>query len=123
MSGGRFDYNDSSLAHEIFGWDVDIDYNLDEKHLEHARQLVRKKNVFEDKEISELIYDVFCLIHSYDWYRSGDTGKEDYRNDVAFFKNKWFGKTDDERIKKVVSDELSYFKSELKSMFLLEDDE
>ena len=57
MSGGRFDYIDSRCKSEIFGWDD------------------RFRNVFEDREISELIFDVFDLIHDYDWYASGDTGE------------------------------------------------
>lgn len=42
--------------------------------------------VFEDREISELVWDVFDLIHSYDWYASGDTCKETYLKGKAEFK-------------------------------------
>ena len=72
MSGGRFDYKDSILKDEIYGWaDKPI-------------------NVFEDREISELVWDVFDLIHDFDWYTSGDTCKETYLKAKSDFKKKWF---------------------------------
>lgn len=40
MSGGRFNYLDSQLKHEIFGWTD------------------KPSNVFEDREISELVWDI-----------------------------------------------------------------
>lgn len=40
MSGGRFDYKDQGLRNEIFGWGDTW------------------CNVFEDREISELVWDV-----------------------------------------------------------------
>ena len=72
MSGGRFDYKDSELKSEIYGW-------TDEP-----------ENVFEDMEISELVWDVLDLIHDFDWYASGDTCKETYLKAKAEFKKKWF---------------------------------
>ena len=73
MSGGRFNYIDSSLRDEIFGW-------ADKWH-----------NVFEDREISELVWDILILIHDYDWYVSGDTSKDAYLKAKAEFKRKWLG--------------------------------
>ena len=60
MSGGYFGYRDTSLKSDIFGYSDKPD------------------NVFEDREISELVWDIFDLIHDYDWYKSGDTCKENY---------------------------------------------
>ena len=73
MSGGRVDYTDSRLKNEIYGWSDTW------------------SNVFEDREISELVWDVLYLIHDFDWYASGDTGKEDYLEAKAKFKRKWLG--------------------------------
>lgn len=72
MSGGRFDYANDRLKDEIFGWRD------------------TPNNVFEDREISELVWDVLDLIHTYDWYASGDTCKETYLKEKATFKKKWF---------------------------------
>lgn len=123
MSGGFWDYRDNSLAHDIFGWRCNIDYGLeDSETLSISRQNVRRDNPFEDKEISELVYDVFCLIHSYDWYRSGDTGEDDYRKDVKYFKDKWFGRSVDDRIKSEIEKGVEEVKESLLQEFLYETD-
>ena len=72
MSGGHFCYMDSSLKNEMFGY-------VDAPH-----------NVLEDRELSELAWDLLELIHNYDWYKSGDTGKQTYLDAKANFKKKWF---------------------------------
>jgi hypothetical protein len=95
MSGGRFEYKDMSLKHEIFGW-------TDEP-----------SNVFEDIEISELVWDVLDLIHEYDWYASGDTGKEKYLKAKDEFKKKWFNDKRDIRLRKIVDEALKRTKHEL----------
>lgn len=74
MSGGRFNYTDSALKREIFGW-TDEGYEV--------------VDVFGDEEISQLVYDVLELIHAFDWYVSGDTRKEAYLKRKAEFKAKW----------------------------------
>lgn len=71
MSGGNFNYVDATLKDEIYGWS-------DTWH-----------NVFEDREISELVWDILNLIHDYDLYVSSDTCKETYLNAKAEFKRKW----------------------------------
>ena len=72
MSGGNFNYVDAALKDEIYGWS-------DTWH-----------NVFEDREISELVWDILNLIHDYDLYVSSDTCKETYLKAKAEFKRKWF---------------------------------
>lgn len=122
MSGGAFNYRDSDLAQEIFDWRVTVDYDLADKNLEKERMKVRKQNPFEDKEISEMIYDMFCLIHSYDWYTCGDTGPDDYKKDVEYFKNKWFGKSEKERVQFEIDKCLAEIREELLKEFgLLEE--
>jgi len=119
MSGGRFNYMDRTICTEIF--DEYADYDLEGlKDLKDARKRVRRKNVFEDVEISELIFDVFCLIHSYDWYASGDTGEDTYRKDVAYFKKKWFGKTAMQRAEKVTKDAIEEFAEDIRKIFGVE---
>ena len=95
MSGGHFNYQNDDAAREIFGWEIDIDYDLAKR--QDSAKLVAKEDPLEDREVSELAYDLFCLLHSYDWYRSDDTGKECYRRDVEFFKAKWLRKSAKQR--------------------------
>lgn len=92
MSGGHFNYVNDSLCDEVTG--VYPDYDLSgEDHAERAKAS-STLNKLEDKEISEIVYDIFCILHSYDWYRSGDTGRDDYEKDVKAFKEKWIKKKD-----------------------------
>lgn len=89
MSGGRFNYVNDQAQSEIFGY------------------MSKPTNVFEDLEISELIWDVFELIHEYDWYASGDTDEKNYINSKEAFKKKWFenrSSTDKEIIDKAISE-------------------
>ena len=102
MSGGRFDYIDGRLKDEIFGWTD------------------RPRNVFEDREISELVWDVLDLIHDFDWYASGDTRKETYLKAKDKFKKKWFSNRG-VRVRQIVDDALRECKSELYETFGFED--
>ena len=102
MSGGRFDYVDRRLKEEIFGWTD------------------KPCNVFEDMEISELVWDVLNLIHDYDWYKSGDTCKETYLKAKTEFKEKWMG-NHGARVRRIVDEALKQCKDELYETFRLEE--
>ena len=124
MSGGRFNYTDRNLVREMFDWGVDANYGLG-THKEYKNNVrrVRKQNVFEDKVISEIIYDVMCLIHSYDWYASADTGEEDYLKDVKFFKKKWLKLMPESYVKELVDEEIENAKRELLKALIVEDND
>lgn len=94
MSGGRFSYLDSSLKSEIFGWTD------------------KPRNVFEDREISELVWDVLDLIHDFDWYASGDTGEENYLSRKADFKKKWLDNRG-VRVRRIIDETIQECKAEL----------
>lgn len=79
----------------------------------------RIPNVFEDREISELIYDVFNLIHDYDWYASGDTGEDDYLEAKSKFKKKWLNNNSD-RAKRIVDKAIEELKEELYKTYEVE---
>ena len=104
MSGGHFEYLDSRLKDEIFGYEDKV------------------KNVFEDKEISELIFDVLDLIHEFDWYYSGDTGKETYLKAKVEFKKKWLGGNRGVRIKRTIDTALDEVRAELYETYGIEKD-
>lgn len=97
MSGGRFNYADSNLKSEMFGW-------VDEPH-----------NVMEDAEISELVWDLLYLIHTFDYYESGDTGREKYIKEKNDFKKKWFGNRKF-RLEKIVDKKIEQLREEVKEM-------
>jgi hypothetical protein len=103
MSGGLWNYQNDSLQSEIFGYGE------------------KPCNALEDKVISELVWDVFELLHAYDWYRSGDTCKEDYDRVRAKFKKKWL-KDDPERTKRIVDEAMDSLKKELYDTFCFKED-
>lgn len=99
MSGGTWNYTNDTLAGDIFGWGLNVDYGLNREEHKISAMQARKADPLEDKELSELVFDVFCLLHSYDWYNSADTGEDTYRSDVKAFKNKWLKRSGQQRIK------------------------
>lgn len=110
MSGGLWQYDNDTLAQSIYGWDMLPDYGDD-----GFSQAVKawKRNPLEDKLMSELVWDVFCVLHSFDWYKSCDTCEEDYREDVERFKSKWLKGRSEDRIKEMISRELENAREEL----------
>lgn len=102
MSGGRFEYADSRLKSEIFGYFAE-----------------KPGNVFEDREISELVWDVLDLIHDFDWYTSGDTCKETYLKKKAEFKKKWLSNRG-VRVRRIVDEALAEVKAELYETYGIE---
>lgn len=85
MSGGHFDYVEGRLEDEMFG--IGLSYDLDGNKGYSAE--ARRQNPLMDEDLSELAYDLLCLIHSFDYYIEDDTSEETYRKDVNFFKQKW----------------------------------
>ena len=107
MSGGVWNYANDTLAGDIFGWGLDVDYGLNREEHKISAMQARKADPLEDKELSELVFDVFCLLHSYDWYTSADTGEATYRADVKAFKDKWLKRSGQQRIKDEIEKTLS----------------
>lgn len=98
MSGGHFNYEDTRLKHEVFGWGDSW------------------RNVFEDVEISELVWDILDLIHEYDSYVCGDTDKEDYLKAKAEFKRKWLDNRG-VRVRRIVDEAVQRCKAEMYETF------
>lgn len=98
MSGGHFNYQDSVLKNEIFDYES------------------KPSNQFEDMEISQLVWDLLDLIHEYDWYISGDTGRQKYLDAKKTFKDKWLKGNRNARLTEIIEDRLTEVSDELKSM-------
>lgn len=110
MSGGGFNYQQQSLAREMFGWNIDVDYGAD-GFSQAAR--ARKINPMHDKLMSELCWDLLCVIHSLDYADSGDTDIDDYRGDVEYFKRKWLHASCEEIVEREIENIAAEFKEEL----------
>lgn len=85
MSGGLWDYQNDMLRWKIFTGEV-----YDEKIDEWID--VDNSNPLEDTFLSELLHDIFDILHDYDWYSSGDTGEETYTQQRNDFLAKWKAK-------------------------------
>lgn len=103
MSGGHWNYKNDDVCYELFNWDVSPTYGIESKEQKRYAKTAREIDPMEDIELSDLVYDVFCLIHSADWYKSGDTSEATYRNDVEAFKQKWFKNKRSDRLKEYVN--------------------
>lgn len=102
MSGGHFDYKDMSLKSEMFGWSD------------------KPFNVLEDRELSELTFDLLEVIHQYDWYKSGDTCKETYLKAKDKFKKKWLSNRGI-NVRRIVDEAVNELKLELYETFIRSD--
>lgn len=69
-----------------------------------------------DAELNDLIEDIAGLAHDLEWWKSGDTCEDDYREAVRRFKHKWFNHPRDERLKKYVDYSLESTRAELYKM-------
>ena len=110
MSGGHFDYSQDRLARDMFGWDLELSYG---KRGFSQVEKAGKLNPLEDRELSKLAWDLLCVIHSYDYYISGDTREEQYRQDVQHFKDKWLKPVRKETAMRLVNEECQRLKDEL----------
>ena len=114
MSGGHWNYKNDELAYEIFDWRLRPDYGED--GFSQSR-LAATINPLEDAEMSEMLWDMLCVLHSYDWYACSDTCEETYREDVRRFKDKWLGKPTKARVQRIADQELERVKEVLYKAF------
>lgn len=78
--------------------------------------------MMEDAELDELMRDVSQLLHDCEWWHSGDYGEDSYRESVAKFKAKWFGKskTRTERLERLIDERIEKARRECRQMIGLE---
>jgi hypothetical protein len=114
MSGGAFDYDNDALCHKVFDWTVYPINSLGEKgEYDSSRKRARRIDPLHDKMLSELLYDVFCLLHSLDWYGSGDCVEDIYLKDIAYFKSKWLKASVSELSKREIDASIDELREEL----------
>ena len=116
MSGGHWNYKNDDVCYELFNWDVSPTYGIGSKEQKRYAKTAREIDPMEDIELSDLVYDVFCLFHSADWYKSGDNSEETYRKDVEAFKKKWFKDKRSDRLKEYVDAAMEELRDKLMVM-------
>ena len=105
MSGGTFSYTDSQLKNEMFGYSYDNEWS--------------GRNVLEDRELSEMTFDLLTILHDYDWYCAGDSDEESWLEAKAKFKDKWL-KNPKIRVKHVIDTAVEDLRQELYKTYGLE---
>ena len=125
MSGGYWNYDQCNLGYDMFpGCDVcyGLGDNTKSKYGSYTESIKRARqlNPMEDKQISELVFDVLCLIYSADWYKEGDTCEDLYRSDVEFFKEKWLKQKPGQLVKDEIDKHIMEAKFSLYKSFGLE---
>ena len=107
MSGGSHNYIANEINEALFGSCMDNRYKnvCDEKNARIARDL----NPMHNRELSELVADVMCLLYGLEWFDSCDIGEETYKECVNKFKAKWMHRTENDRLNSYAEDLKSYY--------------
>lgn len=110
MSGGHLQWTHERLAQELYGWGPTLSYGgRGFKQVTEAGRL----NPLEDRELSKMCWDLLCVLHSFDYYKSGDIGEDGYREDVQYFKDKWLKPGRKATAKRLVDEEVERLRKEL----------
>ena len=109
MSGGSHNYIANEINEALFGSCMDNRYKnvCDEKNARIARDL----NPMHNRELSELMADVMCLLYGLEWFDSCDIGEETYKECVNKFKAKWMHRTENDILNSYLGDLKSYYES------------
>ena len=107
MSGGSLNYIAYEINDELFENRIETNYTnvCDEKNARIARNL----NPMHDRELSELMADVMCLLYGLEWFDSCDIVEETYKECVNKFKAKWMHRTEKDRLNSYLLDLKSYY--------------
>lgn len=73
-------------------------------------------NAMGDRELTELVKDVAELLHDREWYISGDYGEDTWEESVRKFKQKWFDKPREKRLKALIEQMFDETKQECMNM-------
>ena len=93
MSGGSYDYIYSKLLSECAGRMYDV-------------------------EMDDLIKDLAKVLHALEWWQSGDTRENTYREEVSRFKAKWFECDRATRLKDYIDTEIEKIRDELYGLIM-----
>ena len=108
MSGGSHNYIAYTINGELFEDRIETHYTnvCDAKNARIARNL----NPMHDRELSELMADVMCLLHALEWYDSCDIGEESYKKYVNKFNEKWMPRSHEAKANSYAEDLKALYK-------------
>jgi hypothetical protein len=111
MSGGSHNYIANEINEALFGdrFENRVDNYYTNVCNEKIARIARNLNPMHDRELSELMADVMCLLHGLEWFDSCDIGEEKYKECVNKFKAKWMHRTENDRLNSYLGDLKSYY--------------
>lgn len=105
-----------SIAYEMFGFDIRVDYGEDGFKLDEK---ARRIDPFGDKELSELMWDLLCVAYSKAYSESGDISEGAYEKDRTYFKKKWLSRKPSERVKQEIDKNITEAKKDILYQLLI----
>lgn len=113
MSGGSHNYIANEINEALFEdrFENRIDNHYKNVCDEKIARIARNLNPMHDRELSELMADVMCLLYGLEWFDSCDIGEETYKECVNKFKAKWMHRTENDRLNSYLGDLKSYYES------------
>lgn len=69
-----------------------------------------------DAEMNDLIIDLVEVLHDLEWWQSGDTGEQRYRETLVRFKKKWLNGDRKVRLKTYIDKQIKMVRDELYEM-------
>lgn len=120
MSGGSHNYISFSINGALFEHYIDTHY----RNICCAKntKIARNMNPMHDRELSELMADVICLLYCLEWFDSCDIGEETYKECVNKFKAKWFKRAKKDRLNSYLEDLKNYYEELVKELKEKEND-
>lgn len=111
MSGGSHNYIANEINKALFEdrFENRIDNHYKNVCDEKIARIARNFNPMHDRELSELMADVMCLLHGLERFDSCDIGEETYKECVSKFKAKWMHRTENDRLNSYLGDLKSYY--------------
>lgn len=80
------------------------------------------ENEMQDREMDDLIVDLAEVFHDLEWWQSGDSSEEVYREQVKKFKDKWLHQSAESRIANYIDEELEETRKQLYNMLSIPKD-
>ena len=82
----------------------------------YNRLLMECADCMYDAEMNDMIVDLCDVLHDLEWWQSGDSSEEQYRETLKKFKAKWFRTDRVDRLKEYIDKQISVVRSQLYSV-------
>lgn len=109
-----------NFVNDLFGWDIYVAYG--EEGFNQAKT-ARRINPLKDEELSELLWDLLCVMYSQSCANSGDISEDTFEKDREYFKTKWLKRPPKKRIKEEIEKHLAEARDQLYYELLVDKDD